>query len=203
MHGAVKEGYEPPKDFEEDTKEPLVDLQLTDSTELWLIQWPSNQTPDFDGMEVTLDLNRDGRLGTFEGSSGKEYDVVGFAAQEPDATVFLSSASEAKIVGKIARRVSFVHYPDPEELTTQKPENVKQLNIKNSGTTYTGSQSRLVTPSRNLRNSATTHSRHKSSSSKLGNSPSNKRRHVGESSGSKDRSIRSAYTSSGASMQSR
>ncbi|KAF5741227.1 mediator-associated protein 2 [Tripterygium wilfordii] len=58
MHGAEEEGYEPSKEFEEDTKEPLVDLELTDSTDLWLIQWPSNQAPDFDGKEVTLNLNQ-------------------------------------------------------------------------------------------------------------------------------------------------
>ncbi|XP_038714452.1 mediator-associated protein 2-like [Tripterygium wilfordii] len=198
MHGAEEEGYEPSKEFEEDTKEPLVDLELTDSTDLWLIQWPSNQS-----------VNHDGRLGTFEGSTGKEYAVVSFAAQEPDATVFLSSTSEAKIVGKVARRVSFVHYPDPEELKTQKLENKKALNTKNGGTTCTGSQSQLETPSRrSLRNSPSTHSsRHKSALSKIGNS-SNKRRHFGESSGSKDRSTldsgwgHNACTSSGALVQS-
>lgn len=35
--------YEPPPEFEQDSFEPLVDLNVDDSTELWLIQWPVNQ----------------------------------------------------------------------------------------------------------------------------------------------------------------
>ncbi|XP_058102875.1 mediator-associated protein 2 isoform X2 [Magnolia sinica] len=50
---------------------------------------------------------------------GKSYDVVSFAAQEPDATVLLPSGSESKVVGKISRRVCLVHYPEPGEL--EKP----------------------------------------------------------------------------------
>lgn len=38
-----EEGYKPQADFEENAKEPLVDFNMTDSTELWLIQWPKNQ----------------------------------------------------------------------------------------------------------------------------------------------------------------
>lgn len=38
-----EEGYKPQADFEENAKEPLVDFNITDSTELWLIQWPKNQ----------------------------------------------------------------------------------------------------------------------------------------------------------------
>lgn len=34
--------YKPPSDFVEDKRDPLVELELTDSTELWLIQWPLN-----------------------------------------------------------------------------------------------------------------------------------------------------------------
>lgn len=36
-------GYEPAPDFQQSAKDPLVDLNLTDSSELWLIQWPLNQ----------------------------------------------------------------------------------------------------------------------------------------------------------------
>lgn len=43
MDGAGEEGYKPPTEFREDSKDPLVELNLTDSTELWLIQWPVNQ----------------------------------------------------------------------------------------------------------------------------------------------------------------
>ena len=37
------EGYRPPPEFEDDVKEPLIDLSLTDSTELWLLQLPYAQ----------------------------------------------------------------------------------------------------------------------------------------------------------------
>lgn len=35
--------YTPPQEFEEVDKDPLIELNLTDSTELWLVQWPVNQ----------------------------------------------------------------------------------------------------------------------------------------------------------------
>ncbi|KAL5226392.1 hypothetical protein ABZP36_014657 [Zizania latifolia] len=57
--------------------------------------------------------------GEASGDEGKFYDVVSFAFQQPDATVFLPSGSEAKAVGKNSRRVSLVRYPDSEEL--EKP----------------------------------------------------------------------------------
>lgn len=40
---------------------------------------------------------------------GKSYDVVNFNAQDPDATVFLSSASESKI-GKLLHLMSFLPF---------------------------------------------------------------------------------------------
>lgn len=39
---AADEDYKPPADFVEDWKDPLIDIELKDSTELWLIQWPNN-----------------------------------------------------------------------------------------------------------------------------------------------------------------
>lgn len=36
-------GYEPSPEFQQNAKDPLVELKLTDSSELWLIQWPLNQ----------------------------------------------------------------------------------------------------------------------------------------------------------------
>lgn len=54
-----------------------------------------------------------------QSSSGKSYELVSFAAQQPDATVFLPSGSETKAVGKISRRVCLVRYPEPEEF--EKP----------------------------------------------------------------------------------
>ncbi|CAK9171507.1 unnamed protein product [Ilex paraguariensis] len=97
MDGTEELAYKPPPEFQEDTKESLVDLNLTDSTELWLIQWPINHPPDFDDQEVSLNLHQNGLLGTFAGSSGKSYDVVSFTAQTPDATVFLPSSTDSKI----------------------------------------------------------------------------------------------------------
>jgi hypothetical protein len=37
------EVYKPEPGFEEDSREPLADISLSDSTELWLIQWPINE----------------------------------------------------------------------------------------------------------------------------------------------------------------
>lgn len=37
------EAYKPPPEFEEEEREFLTDISLSDSTELWLIQWPANQ----------------------------------------------------------------------------------------------------------------------------------------------------------------
>nr|XP_010942355.1 mediator-associated protein 2 [Elaeis guineensis]XP_010942356.1 mediator-associated protein 2 [Elaeis guineensis]XP_010942357.1 mediator-associated protein 2 [Elaeis guineensis] len=127
MNGS-EDGYKPGTGFEEDTKDPLIDISLTDSTELWLIQWPINQlkAADFHGKELKLKLHRDGQLGSLESSSGKSYDVVSFAAQEPDATVFLPSSSESKVVGKISRRVCLVRYPEASEF--EKP-GFRNLNL--------------------------------------------------------------------------
>ncbi|XAR48254.1 hypothetical protein NMG60_11031011 [Bertholletia excelsa] len=149
MDNANEVGHRPPAGFQEDVKDSLIDLTLTDSdsTELWLVQWPINQAPDFDGQELSLKLHRDGLLGSFEGSSGKAYDVVSFSSQHPNATVFLSSASESKIVGKISRRVSLVHYPEPSEIQKQNTKNQKQMYLRSYGTSMTNSSQRLATPS--------------------------------------------------------
>lgn len=40
---AVVEGYKPTEEYDEELRDPLVDLSLLDSTELWLIQWPYKQ----------------------------------------------------------------------------------------------------------------------------------------------------------------
>ncbi|XP_047315848.1 mediator-associated protein 2-like [Impatiens glandulifera] len=147
--------FKPPPDFLEDERNSLIESALSDKSELWLIQWPKDQLPDFDGQELSLKLNNDGLLGNFEGSSGKSYDVISYSALAPEANVFTSS----KIAGKISRRVSFVHYPDPSEI--QKPVNssLKQLYQRSSGTgtSRTHSSHTFATPTR---------SSHKSKSSK-------------------------------------
>ncbi|XP_058102876.1 mediator-associated protein 2 isoform X3 [Magnolia sinica] len=131
---ASKQGYEPPPEFLEVQKDPLVGISLTDSTELWLIQWPLNQlqSDDFEGKELSLKLHGDGQLASFESSSGKSYDVVSFAAQEPDATVLLPSGSESKVVGKISRRVCLVHYPEPGELEKPSRPSLSKLSAGSS-----------------------------------------------------------------------
>ncbi|KAL9680854.1 hypothetical protein QQ045_012634 [Rhodiola kirilowii] len=123
---AVEEGDKAQSEFEKDQCKPLIDLDLSDFTELWLIQWPYKQDLDFDGQEVSLKLTEDGSLGNFTGASGKEYEVASFKSLDADATVFVSSASESKVVGKISRRVSFVHYPDSVELSMYDPDKVKE-----------------------------------------------------------------------------
>ncbi|KAL8058651.1 hypothetical protein ABFX02_03G033700 [Erythranthe guttata] len=159
---SVKTGYQPPSSsFVEDNKAPLIDLHLTDSTELWLIQWPINQPPDFDGQQLSLNLNSDGHLGNFEGSSGKLYDVVIDKCQGPETTVFLSSPSEARIAGKISRRVSLIHYPEPSEL---KKRNIINLSHSARSSVVTSSLSggrHLPTPTRSIKPGATPSSRNK------------------------------------------
>lgn len=153
MDGAGEEGYKPPTEFREDSKDPLVELNLTDSTELWLIQWPVNQPPDFDGQVLSLKLRQDGRLGSFEGSSGKAYDVVSYEAQDPDVMVFLPSPAESKLVGKVSRRVSFVHYPDPNELEKIKASTPGKMHQRSTLTSLTNSSRRSATSSHRQRNS--------------------------------------------------
>lgn len=195
----------------EDKRDPLIDFNLTDSTELWLIQWPINHPPDFDGQHVSLNLKNDGCLGTLEGSSGKSYEVVSFKSQGPEATVFLSSASEAKIAGKISRRVSLIHYPEPSELQKRNNLNSSQSQ-RSSAATSTMSGRRFATPTRSIRpkNSqamsgySTPSSRNKSSVSGPAEPPKPpKRKRVDEQNRSMEHSIQdsgkgnSAVTSTG------
>lgn len=136
--------YKPPSDFEEDKRDPLIELKLTDSTELWLLQWPLNHAPDFDGQEVSLELHHDGILGRFESSSGKPYDVYSRKAQDPELTVFSSSSSsssEANIVGTFSRHVSFIHYPEPSEYEKANQIRLKEFSQRSSTFTTTKSGS--------------------------------------------------------------
>ncbi|XP_062117732.1 mediator-associated protein 2-like [Humulus lupulus] len=214
----LEECYVPPPEFLEDVKDPLVDLSVTDSTELWLIQWPKNNDPDFDGQELTLKLNHDGNLSSFKGASGKEYDMVSFASQEANATVFLSSSSGTKIAGKISRRVSLVHYPEPHEL--KQASSSKHLYHKSSSISMTNSSHHVGTPAQSSRprntgaasgrTTSSRSSRQKSSLSDVGDQPSQtpKRRHAPKSTTSIDQSAQnsgrghSAITHSGSSQRS-
>ncbi|VFQ84255.1 unnamed protein product [Cuscuta campestris] len=153
--------YKPPPDFEEDKRDTLIELKLTDSTELWLLQWPLNHAPDFDGLEVSLELHHDGILGSFESSSGKPYDVYSRKAQDPELTVFSSSSSsssDANIVGTFSRHVSFIHYPDPSEY--EKANQIRLKEISQRSSSYTSTK----TGSTFHRSSATKSSRQRTSS---------------------------------------
>lgn len=177
------EGYRPPPEFEEDTNDPLIDLDLTDSKEFWLIQLPFGKDllTDIEGQELSLKLHGDGQLSSFEGSSGKVYDFISFDTQEADEIVFVSSAAEEpKIAGKISRRVSVVHYPDPEELGKVNLNNPRR---NSSGTMMTASSQYFpMQSSRSGRAASTQGSRPRSSVSEVGE-PSNtpKRRRTAES----------------------
>ncbi|XP_061352579.1 mediator-associated protein 2 [Gastrolobium bilobum] len=169
------EGYRPPSEFVEDSNEALVDLNLTDSTELWLLKLPfsNDLLSDIDGQELSLNLHNDGKLASFEGSSGKVYDFVSFAAQEPDETVFVSSAIEPKIAGKISQRISVVHYPDPKELEKLNSTNSRQAHRNSAGVTVTTSSRYFPMQSGNHRSTQSSKgSRQKSSLSEV-SEPSN------------------------------
>ncbi|KAI3722159.1 hypothetical protein L2E82_33187 [Cichorium intybus] len=167
MGDASQSGFKPPPEFQEDARPPVIEPTATDSTELWLIQWPKDQIPDFDGEQISLKLQNDGQLGTFEASSGKSYDVVSLAAQEPKAMVFLSSATDSKIVGKITRRVSFVRYLEPSEVPKDDTKKLKELYERSSATSLTNSGHQFSTPAKSTRTGggrASTHSSGRKSS---------------------------------------
>nr|GMD32039.1 mediator-associated protein 2-like [Ipomoea batatas] len=189
MDVAKELGYKPPSDFVEDKRDPLVELKSTDSTELWLIQWPINhvwsllQTLSFIYTSHNLMLI----------FYGKSYDVFNLKAQDPVGTVFLSSASEAKAVGKISRHVSFIHYPEPSEFQKNNKMSLKEIAQRSSTMTKTS-----ATKSSRHKNSQSTSiyttnapsSQQKSSKSKLGEpSKTPKKRSGGEPTKSMDQSL--------------
>ncbi|KAL6849897.1 hypothetical protein ACP4OV_020524 [Aristida adscensionis] len=150
VKGAARVRYEPGPAFGEVKEEAMLDITPTDSTEFWLIQWPINQldVSDFHGKELSLQLQNDGNLGSLESSSGKSYDLVSFASQQPDATVFLPSGSETKAVGKISRRVCLVHYPEPEELVKPSFGSLTPSSKKSAGSSRK-TMSRFTSASKN------------------------------------------------------
>lgn len=166
--------YKPNKEFVEYATGPLVDLNLTDSTELWLIKVPNsndkNLIDDIAGKESSFKLNKEGTLASFAGASGETYDFLSFASTEPDETVFVSSATESKIGGKISRRVSVVHYPDPRALEKISSTNPNQT-LQNSIAAATQSAQRRS------HTSATKSSRAKSSISGLSERTTTPKRH--------------------------
>lgn len=194
--------YKPPPEFEEVKRDSLINLNITDSTELWLIQWPFNQHPGLDGQEVSLKLHHDGCMGSFEDSSGKSYEVVSCRAQDPDAVVFLSSDSEPKIAGKISRRVSLIHYSEPSELK-QNSINLKQMMAqRSSATTLTNSSRRFATPTQSTRTRSIMRSGSSSKSTKRKHGDGGPKKSNYQSVQDSGKSGHSALTSSGSFDQS-
>ncbi|KAE8039235.1 hypothetical protein FH972_011664 [Carpinus fangiana] len=213
MDSDDEQGYKPLPEFQLEAKEPLIDLSSTDSTELWLIRLPpSKPLPGVDGQEMSLQLHQDGQSGSFDNSSGKVCDLS-FVAQESNATVFLNSASDSKIVGKISRLVNLIYHPEPDEIQKPNPINLRHFQ-KSRGLSLTNSSRQLSTQSSMLRGSQLTSghpasphiSRQRSSLSDVGEpSKTPKRRRVHDSPVSMERStqdpgrVHSAINSSGGS----
>lgn len=208
MDSDDEQRYQPPSEFQLEAKEPLININSTDSTELWLIRLPPNKAlPGVDGQEMSLQLHHDAQLGSFEDSSGKVCDLS-FVAQETDATVFHNSAAESKIVGKISRLVSLIYHPEPDEI--QKPSSSSLRDFQKSrGFSMTNSSRQFSTPSSALRSSQFTSSRQRSSLSEFGepSSKTPKKRQLHDSPRSMDRSTQdsgrghSAVTVSGGSVE--
>ncbi|XP_059429998.1 mediator-associated protein 2 [Corylus avellana] len=212
MDSDDEQGYKPLPEFQLEAKEPLIDLSSTDSTELWLIRLPpSKPLPGVDGQEMSLQLHQDGQSGSFDNSSGKVCDLS-FVAQESNATVFLNSASDSKIVGKISRLVNLIYHPEPDEIKKPNPINLRHFQ-KSRGLSLTNSSPQFSMQSTMLRGSQLTSghpsshsSRQRSSLSEVGEpSKTPKRRRVHNSPVSMERSQQdsgrghSAITSSGGS----
>ncbi|CAH8343810.1 unnamed protein product [Eruca vesicaria subsp. sativa] len=187
--------YKPSEDFEVNNLQSLVDFDVTDSKELWLMQCPLSHFPDIEGKELKVKLDKDGVFGGFEDLSGKEIELVSFASQDADATVILPSQQESKIVGEISRRVSLVRFPEPKELLeTMKVKTQQKLvggavassSVKNSNPALS---SRRKSVQSALRHSVSTRSsRDKSLFSTLTETPmSSKRKHSEPSSSDRSR----------------
>ncbi|RZC03791.1 hypothetical protein D0Y65_018436 [Glycine soja] len=118
-------------------EEPLLDIMLIIVFIVLLYDVGQDFLSDIHGQKLFLTLHNDGKLASFEDSSGKVYDFVSYSAQEPDETVFVPS-TEPKI-GKISMRVSTVHYPGPKELEKLNSTNAKHAHGNSSGVTGTTS----------------------------------------------------------------
>ncbi|CAI0623028.1 unnamed protein product [Linum tenue] len=187
MDGEEVPGYQPDDGFEQDTREPLLDLTgaRSSSKELWLIQWPPHDLPDIHGKEVCITFDRNGSSGSFEDLSGKKYDIVGTDV-ERDAAVFMSSVSETEIVGNISHRISLVHFPDPKEIEQRVAEKTsKRLYQMTSSKNNSSHHSSGVTGSSRLKNSTSSRGPAASTHTSREGPSASKRRHVQKSPGSK------------------
>ncbi|KMS99702.1 hypothetical protein BVRB_1g021350 [Beta vulgaris subsp. vulgaris] len=178
-------GYVPGLEFQEDNKESLIDIEMDEDTELWLIQLPDDQFPDFDGQKVSLELDDDGNIGTLEANSGKVYNLVNYPSEAADIAVFLSSPSGPKVAGKISRHVSLVHYPDPQELIALESDTKNQPPMR-AKTSLTSSSNHFSSPSQSHRTphsqsrSRSTHNSKRSSLSEVTDVSKHSKRSIGE-----------------------
>ncbi|KAG9136781.1 hypothetical protein Leryth_004550 [Lithospermum erythrorhizon] len=161
-----------------------IDFTLADfnspSTEIWIMQWPfdhdKSNSPwpklaDFEGSEVTLKLNTtEGEFGSIQSSSGKSYELRSMESHTPEEFVFLTSASDTEIVGRVTRHVSVIHYPEASELQKPDKDIARKLGQRSSGTSLTGSARRTATPTQ------TTRSRHVQTSTGTISTPSSGKR---------------------------
>ncbi|KAL9245044.1 hypothetical protein vseg_018743 [Gypsophila vaccaria] len=140
------EGYVAAAEFREDIQESLVDdILLNANTELWLVQLPDDQFPEIDSQNLTLDFDQDGELGSVKGPDGIDYTLVNFPSEVAETVVFQPTPSGTNIVGKIARHVSLIHYPEPKQQGAASAGSRKRMPLS-SKTTFTKSQ--FSTPSR-------------------------------------------------------
>ncbi|KAK9748683.1 hypothetical protein RND81_02G073300 [Saponaria officinalis] len=189
----VGEGYVCAPEFKEDTQNSLVDIHLNENTELWLVQLPDDQFPDIDGQNLTLDLDQDGELGSVKGPDGTEYTLVNFPSEVAETTVFQPAPSGTKIVGKISRHVSLIHYPEPKKHGATNVAARKRMPLS-SKTTFTKSQ--FSTPSR------TTSHKNVSSHSRSDSARSSRKSGLSRQSGDSGQGHSVVTTASGSSEQS-
>ncbi|PIA24860.1 hypothetical protein AQUCO_18100005v1 [Aquilegia coerulea] len=146
MGDSTKKGFIPKKDYIENNA-----LRKSKNVKkLYIFFLIGFQLAQLHGQEIQLKLLSNGTMGSFTNMSGETYELATFASEESDTNVIQSSASNAKIVGKISRRVSLIHYAEPREL-----EDPRQFYERSYGSSATRSsrQSGLsyVTPSRSSR----------------------------------------------------
>ncbi|KAL9261625.1 Mediator-associated protein 2-like protein [Drosera capensis] len=168
--------YEEGNGFRPDTRKPAMELDGgdEDEKEYWLFQWPVDQPPDLTGQEVTLALDEKRQLGTFQGPSGKTYDIVKLSSGAPAATVYLSSPSGAKIVGGIMNCAAFVRYPEAEEIekhfTSKKQSQLSSFSAVTSSSGHKAKNRSWRTNSKKSKASGTTSTPLQNSSKRTGSS---------------------------------
>ncbi|KAH9288102.1 hypothetical protein KI387_032219 [Taxus chinensis] len=104
--------YIPPQEFQEVEVKPLVEEELSDTTELWLIQMPLNQfePADFKGKRLSLKLpEAEGWMGCLENSRGKSYDMFSLGSQGMKPLAFFPRSSKSMGVRKISRHICLLN----------------------------------------------------------------------------------------------